>query len=171
MCGWLPHRPQDAPDNKPPHASADRLSTGRADARCDAAGVPRPAHRSHDQGAGQHERRRRRDHGVRLSRVAPNFVGPATATVKYRRASPIPRHPGADHPREMGLAVHGSLDNEGSAQRFAIRAPKGHQPTAAQLAALGPALDLSSEVRADATQLNRPSPHRSRHASHGRPNM
>ena len=46
-------------------------------------------------------------------------------------------------PDEMGLAVRKSLDTGGSAQRMGIRAPKGHQPTAAELAALGPALGMS----------------------------
>ena len=46
-------------------------------------------------------------------------------------------------PEEMGLAVRRSLDTGGSAQRMGIRAPKGHHPTAAELAALGPALGTS----------------------------
>ena len=73
-----------------------------------------------------------------------NFVGGAPATVTYRG------HPHRSRgtlvqltPEEMGLAVRRSLDTGGSAQRMGIRAPKGHQPTAAELAALGPALGAS----------------------------
>ncbi|RZT12827.1 uncharacterized protein DUF385 [Kribbella sp. VKM Ac-2569] len=43
-------------------------------------------------------------------------------------------------PEEMGAAVRKSLDSGGSAQRMGIRSPKGHEPTAAELAALGAAL-------------------------------
>lgn len=43
-------------------------------------------------------------------------------------------------PREMGQAVRTSLDNGGSAQRMGIRTAPGHDPTAAELADLGPAL-------------------------------
>ena len=80
-----------------------------------------------------------------------NFVGGAPATVTYR---------GQPHrsrgilmrmtPEEMGLAVRRSLDAGGSAQRMGIRAPKGHQPTAAELTAMGPALGTSA-VRFDLT--------------------
>ena len=61
------------------------------------------------------------------------------------RGTLIPMTPG-----EMGLAVRRSLDTGGSAQRMGIRAPKGHQPTAAELAELGPALGTSA-VRFDLT--------------------
>ena len=43
-------------------------------------------------------------------------------------------------PEEMGAAVRKSLDSGGSAQRMGIRSPKGHEPTAEELAALAPAL-------------------------------
>jgi hypothetical protein len=74
-----------------------------------------------------------------------NFVGGAPATVTYRgqphRTRGVLVQLTAE---EMGLAVHNSLDAGGSAQRMGIRAPKGHQPTAAELAALGPALGTSA---------------------------
>ena len=40
----------------------------------------------------------------------------------------------------MGIAVRKSLDTGGSAQRMGIRTAQGHDPTAAELAALGPGL-------------------------------
>ena len=40
----------------------------------------------------------------------------------------------------MGIAVRKSLDTGGSAQRMGIRTVQGHDPTAAELAALGPGL-------------------------------
>ena len=43
----------------------------------------------------------------------------------------------------MGAAVRKSLDTGGSAQRMGIRTARGHDPTAAELAALGPALGTS----------------------------
>ncbi len=43
-------------------------------------------------------------------------------------------------PDEMGAAVRKSLDTGGSAQRMGIKSAKGHDPTAAELAALGQAL-------------------------------
>jgi len=80
-----------------------------------------------------------------------NFDGGAPAVVTYRG------QPHRSHgtlvpmtPEEMGLAVHKSLDTGGSAQRMGIRAPKGHQPTAAELAALGPALGTAG-IRFDLT--------------------
>ena len=73
-----------------------------------------------------------------------NFVGGAPATVTYRGQPHRSRGTLVQlTPEEMGLAVRRSLDTGGSAQRMGIRAPKGHQPTAAELAALGPALGTS----------------------------
>jgi hypothetical protein len=73
-----------------------------------------------------------------------NFVGGAPATVTYRGQPHWSRGTLAQMtPKEMGLAVRSSLDAGGSAQRMGIRAPKGHQPTAAELTALGPALGTS----------------------------
>jgi len=43
----------------------------------------------------------------------------------------------------MGVAVRKSLDTGGSAQRMGIRTAPGHEPTAAELATLGPALGTS----------------------------
>ena len=43
----------------------------------------------------------------------------------------------------MGAAVRKSLDTGGSAQRMGIRTARDHEPTAAELAALGPALGTS----------------------------
>lgn len=45
---------------------------------------------------------------------------------------------------EMGLAVRKSLDTGGSAQRMGIRTAGDHDPTAAELATLGP--DLGTDV-------------------------
>ncbi|MGS0683795.1 grhN [Nakamurella sp. GG22] len=74
-----------------------------------------------------------------------NFQDGAPATVTYRG------HPHQTRgtltrmtPEEMGLAVFKALDAGASAQRMGIRAPKGHQPTAAELAELGPALGTSA---------------------------
>jgi hypothetical protein len=73
-----------------------------------------------------------------------NFVGGAPATVTYSGQPQRSRGTLVQMtPDEMGLAVRKSLDAGGSAQRMGIRAPKGHQPTAAELAALGPALGTS----------------------------
>jgi len=43
-------------------------------------------------------------------------------------------------PDQMGEAVRKSLDTGGSAQRMGIKTAPGHEPTAAELAGLGPAL-------------------------------
>ncbi len=70
-----------------------------------------------------------------------NFAGGAPATVTYRgrrhatRGTLVPMTPD-----EMGAAVRKSLDTGGSAQRMGIKTARGHEPTAAELAALGPAL-------------------------------
>jgi hypothetical protein len=73
-----------------------------------------------------------------------NFVGGAPATVTYRGRPHRSRGVLVQFTaEEMGLAVRSSLDAGGSAQRMGIRAPKGHQPTAVELAALGPALGTS----------------------------
>ena len=73
-----------------------------------------------------------------------NFAGGAPATVTYKGQHHRSRGTLVQmNPEEMGLAVRRSLDNGGSAQRMGIRAPKRHQPTAAELAALGPALGTS----------------------------
>jgi hypothetical protein len=73
-----------------------------------------------------------------------NFEGGAPVRVTHRgqtydtRGSLVPMSP-----EEMGRAVRKSLDNGGSAQRMGIKTPRGHQPTAAELADLGPALGTS----------------------------
>lgn len=46
-------------------------------------------------------------------------------------------------PEEMGTAVHKSLATGASAQRMGIRTARGHDATAAELAALGPTLGTS----------------------------
>ncbi len=46
-------------------------------------------------------------------------------------------------PQEMGWAVRKSLDAGGSAKRMGIRSVAGHDPTAQELAELGPALGTS----------------------------
>jgi hypothetical protein len=73
-----------------------------------------------------------------------NFEGGASVTLTHRGQAHLTRGTlvsmTAD---EMGIAVRKSLDTGGSAQRMGIRAPKGHQPTAVELAALGPALGTS----------------------------
>ena len=46
-------------------------------------------------------------------------------------------------PQAMGVAVRKSLDTGGSAQRMGIKTARDHEPTAAELAALGPALGTS----------------------------
>ena len=46
-------------------------------------------------------------------------------------------------PQEMGVAVRKSLDTGGSAQRMGIKTAGDHDPTAAELATLGPALGTS----------------------------
>ncbi len=73
-----------------------------------------------------------------------NFDGGARVKVTYRgqvyetRGSLVPMSPEA-----MGQAVRKSLDTGGSAQRMGIKTARGHQPTAAELAGLGPALGTS----------------------------
>jgi hypothetical protein len=73
-----------------------------------------------------------------------NFDGGASVKVTYRgrrydtRGSLVPMSPEA-----MGQAVRRSLDTGGSAQRMGIKTARGHQPTAAELADLGPALGTS----------------------------
>ena len=66
-----------------------------------------------------------------------NFAGGAPVKVTHRgrchdtRGTLVPMSP-----VEMGVAVRKSLDTGGSAQRMGIRSPKGHEPTAAELAGL-----------------------------------
>jgi hypothetical protein len=60
-------------------------------------------------------------------------------------------------PEAMGEAVRKSLDTGGSAQRMGIKTAPNHEPTAAELSALGSALG-SSVIRFDF----RPSPPHSR---------
>ena len=80
-----------------------------------------------------------------------NFAGGAPVTVTHRgqvhktRGSLMPMSPEA-----MGQAVRKSLDTGGSAQRMGIKTARGHQPTAAELASLGPALG-TSVIRFDFT--------------------
>ena len=70
-----------------------------------------------------------------------NFAEGADVTVRYRgvvyktRGTLVPMTSEA-----MGVAVRKSLDTGGSAQRMSIRTAPGHDPTAEELAALGPAL-------------------------------
>lgn len=74
-----------------------------------------------------------------------NFTGGAPVTVTHRgevyqtTGVLVPLTPAA-----MGVAVRKSLDAGGSAQRMGIRTADGHEPTAAELAALGPALGTSA---------------------------
>jgi hypothetical protein len=80
-----------------------------------------------------------------------NFDGGAPVKVTYRgqvhetRGSLVPMSPEA-----MGQAVRKSLDTGGSAQRMGIKTARGHEPTATELAALGPALG-TSVIRLDFT--------------------
>jgi hypothetical protein len=73
-----------------------------------------------------------------------NFDGGAPVRVTHRgrvyetRGSLVPMSPEA-----MGEAVRKSLDTGGSAQRMGIKTARGHRPTAAELAELGPALGTS----------------------------
>jgi hypothetical protein len=73
-----------------------------------------------------------------------NFAGGASVTVTRRgrvhrtRGTLVPTTPD-----EMGRAVRKSLDTGGSAKRMGIRAAAGHEPTATELASLGPALGTS----------------------------
>jgi hypothetical protein len=80
-----------------------------------------------------------------------NFDGGAPVTVTHRgqvyesRGSLVPMSPEA-----MGSAVRKSLDTGGSAQRMGIKIARGHRPTAAELAGLGPSLG-TSVIRLDFT--------------------
>jgi hypothetical protein len=80
-----------------------------------------------------------------------NFDGGTPVKVTYRgqvyetRGSLVPMSPEA-----MGQAVRKSLDTGGSAQRMGIKTARGHEPTATELAALGPALG-TSVIRLDFT--------------------
>jgi hypothetical protein len=80
-----------------------------------------------------------------------NFEGGAPAKVTHAgqtyetRGSLAPMIPDA-----MGRAARKSLDTGGSAQRMGIRTARGHEPTAAELARLGPALG-TSVIRFDFT--------------------
>ncbi|MFG1621584.1 hypothetical protein [Kribbella sp. NPDC049227] len=74
-----------------------------------------------------------------------NFTDGAPVTVtyrgrKYKTHGTLVRMT----PEQMGEAVRKSLDTGGSAQRMGIKTAPGHQPTAAELAALGP--DLGTAV-------------------------
>jgi hypothetical protein len=92
-------------------------------------------------------------HGVPMAFTeAPwrlNFTGGAPLTVTYRgqvhhtTGTLVPMTP-----EEMGIAVRESLDHGGSAQRMGIRIPRGYEPSATDLAQLGPALG-SSAIRLD----------------------
>jgi len=74
-----------------------------------------------------------------------NFAGGAAVTVTHRGAvyettgTLVPMSPEA-----MGHAVRQSLDNGGSAQRLGIKTARNHDPTAAELASLGPELGTSA---------------------------
>jgi hypothetical protein len=80
-----------------------------------------------------------------------NFAGGAPVTVRHRgvayetEGTLLPMTPEA-----MGVAVRKTLDTGASAQRMGIRTARGHQPTAAELGALGPALG-TSVIRLDFT--------------------
>jgi hypothetical protein len=73
-----------------------------------------------------------------------NFTGGASVTVTHRgrvhrtRGTLVPTTPD-----EMGRAVRKSLDTGASAKRMGIKTTPGHEPTAAELTALGPALGTS----------------------------
>ena len=78
-----------------------------------------------------------------------NFKGGAPAKVTYR--GQVRHTTGTLVPmtaEEMGVAVRESLNNGGSAQRMGIRTARGFEPSAADLASLGPALG-SSVIRFD----------------------
>jgi hypothetical protein len=80
-----------------------------------------------------------------------NFAGGGPVTVTHQgkvyesTGTLVPMTPEA-----MGLAVRKSLDTGGSAQRMGIKTAPGHEPTAGELAALGPALG-TSVIRFDFT--------------------
>ena len=70
-----------------------------------------------------------------------NFTGGAPVTVTHR--GQVYETTGTLVPvsaQAMGAAVRKSLDTGGSAQRMGIKTARDHDPTAAELAALGPAL-------------------------------
>jgi hypothetical protein len=70
-----------------------------------------------------------------------NFTGGAPVTVIHR--GEVYETTGTLVPvsaEVMWIAVRKSLDNGASAQRMGIKSTPGHDPTAAELAALGPAL-------------------------------
>ena len=73
-----------------------------------------------------------------------SFTGGAPATVTHRgvvyqtTGTLVPMSPEA-----LGVAIRKSLDTGGSAQRMGIRTVDGHDPTAAELATLGPGLGTS----------------------------
>lgn len=74
-----------------------------------------------------------------------NFAGGAPATVTCRGRRHHTRGTLVSMtPEMMGEAVRKSLDTGGSAQRMGIRTARGHVPTAAELAGLGPALGTSA---------------------------
>jgi hypothetical protein len=78
-----------------------------------------------------------------------NFKGGAPVAVTYRGR--VRHTTGTLAPmtaEEMGVAVRESLDNGGSAQRMGIRTARGFEPSAVDLASLGPALG-SSVIRFD----------------------
>lgn len=73
-----------------------------------------------------------------------NFAGGAPVTVTHQGRTR--RTTGTLVPmtgEEMAVAVRRSLDTGGSAQRMGLKVPRGHEPTVAELAALGPALGAS----------------------------
>jgi len=73
-----------------------------------------------------------------------NFAGGAPVTLTHRgRVQKTRGTLVSVTPDEMGQVVRKSLDTGGSAQRMGIRTVRGHEPTAAELAALGPALGTS----------------------------
>jgi hypothetical protein len=78
-----------------------------------------------------------------------NFASDAPVTVTHRgvvyktTGMLVPMTPEA-----MAVAICKSLDAGGSAQRMGIKTARGHEPTAADLAALGPGIG-SSAIRLD----------------------
>jgi hypothetical protein len=73
-----------------------------------------------------------------------NFVGGAAVTVTHRGRVHKTRGTLVEMtPEAMGEAVRKSLDTGGSAQRMMIRTARGHEASATELAALGPALGTS----------------------------
>ena len=78
-----------------------------------------------------------------------NFMGGSPVTVTHRgrvhktQGTLVPVTP-----EVMGQVVRKALDNGASAQRMGIKIARDHEPTAAELAGLGPALG-SSVIRLD----------------------